>query len=59
MAYIYNANVNGTSYSLGDQSKSCVTLNGTTYANSTATFYAPTDPGDTGYVLTSNGTTPI
>lgn len=59
MSDIYTINCNSTDYNIRDNSKSAVTLNGTTYANSTATFYAPTDLGDTGYVLTSNGTTPI
>lgn len=58
MAYIYKINVNNTEYSIGDASKSTVTLNGTTYANSTATFYAPTSSGDDGYVLTSQSGVP-
>lgn len=55
MADIYTIKCNSTAYDIRDNSKSAVTLNGTSYANSTAAFYAPTDAGSTGEVLLSNG----
>lgn len=55
MPDIYTINCNSTAYNLRDNSKSAVTLNGTSYANSTASFYAPTSAGSEGEVLLSSG----
>lgn len=55
MPDIYTINCNSTGYSLRDNSKSAVTLNGTSCANSTASFYAPITAGEAGEVLLSNG----
>lgn len=53
-SYIKAIKVSGTSYYLTDDSKSKVSVNGTTYTgDNTAAFYAPTEPGSvSGQILT-------